>query len=101
MRARIFQQPKSSMQSGTASTTQWALEWAPTEPRRQDALMGWFGSGDTQAQVHLHFASREEAVAYAERAGVPYDVELPPVRVHTPKIYADNFKYGRLENWTH
>ena len=30
-------------------------------------------------------------------------VELPPVRVHVhvPKVYADNFKYGRVENWTH
>ncbi len=31
MRARIFQQPKTAMQSGTADTTQWALEWEPTE----------------------------------------------------------------------
>ncbi len=63
--------------------------------------MGWFGSGDTQAQVHLHFDTREEAIAYAESAGVTYDVELPPMRVHKPKVYADNFKYGRPENWTH
>jgi hypothetical protein len=101
MRARIFQQPKNSMQSGTAQTSLWVLEWAAGEARHQDALMGWFGSGDTQAQVHLHFASREEAVAYAERAGVQYDVELPPVRVRVAKVYADNFKFGRLENWTH
>ena len=101
MRARIFQQPKTVTQSGTANTDKWAMEWAPTEQRRQDALMGWFGSGDTQSQVHLHFDTREEAVAFAEKAGVPYDLELPPIRVHKPKVYADNFKYGRLENWTH
>ncbi len=100
-RARIFQQPKTAMSSGTAYTTQWALEWEPTQQQRQDALMGWFGSGNTQAQVHLHFATREEAIAYAERHNITFDVELPPVRVQTPKIYADNFKYGRLENWTH
>jgi hypothetical protein len=101
MRARIFQQPKTAMQSGTAGTTQWALEWEPAERRLQDPLMGWFGSGDTQAQVHLHFDTREEAIAYADRVGIPYDVELPPIRVHTPKVYADNFKFDRLENWTH
>jgi hypothetical protein len=101
MRARIFQQPRTAMQSGTAHTTQWALEWEPAERRQQDPLMGWFGSGDTQAQVHLHFDTREEAIAYADRAGIAYDVELPPVRVRVPKVYADNFKYGRLENWTH
>ena len=101
MRARIFQQPKTAMSSGTAYTSQWALEWGPSERRTQDPLMGWFGSGDMQSQVHLHFDSKEEAIAYAEKAGVAYDVELPPIRVHTPKVYADNFKYGRLENWTH
>jgi hypothetical protein len=101
MRARIFQQPKSAMQSGQAGTQQWALEWEPTEQRRQDPLMGWFGSGDTQAQVHLHFATKEEAIAYAERAGIAYELELPPVRVRVPKIYADNFKFNRPENWTH
>ena len=101
MRARIFQQPKAATSSGTAYTDQWALEWGPSERRTHDPLMGWFGSGDTQTQVHLHFATREEAVAYAEKAGIAYDVELSPVRIHTPKVYADNFKYGRLENWTH
>jgi hypothetical protein len=101
MRARIFQQPKTAMQSGLAGTQEWVLHWEPTQAQRQDALMGWFGGGSTQAQVTLRFGTREEAIAYAERAGLAYDLELPPVRVRVPKIYADNFKYGRLDNWTH
>jgi hypothetical protein len=101
MRARIFQQPKTAMQSGLAGTQEWVLQWEPTQKQRQDALMGWFGGGSTQSQVALRFATREEAIAYAEKSGLSYDLELPPVRVRTPKIYADNFKYGRLDNWTH
>jgi hypothetical protein len=101
MRARIFQQPKTAMQSGVAGTQEWVLQWEPSEARRQDALMGWYGSRDTQSQVTLRFATREEAIAYADKAGFAYDIELPPVRVRVPKIYADNFKYGRLDNWTH
>jgi hypothetical protein len=101
MRARIYQQPKTAMQSGTAGTKDWVLEWEPTDRRRPDPLTGWWGSGDTQTQVKLRFDTKDEAVAFAERSGVPYDVELPPVRIHKPKVYADNFKYGRLENWTH
>ena len=100
-RARIFQQPKTAMSSGTAYTERWALEWDRAQQQRQDALMGWFGGGSTQAQVHLQFPTKEEAIAYAERHNITYDVELPPVRVRTAKVYADNFKYGRLENWTH
>ena len=99
-RARIYQQPKNAMQSGAAKED-WILDYAPASPRRADPLMGWIGSNDTQAQVKLRFVSREEAVAYAEREGIAYDLELPHVRKFRPKSYADNFKFGRSENWTH
>jgi hypothetical protein len=89
------------MQSGLAGTQEWVLQWEPSERQRQDPLMGWFGGANTQSQVTLRFDTREEAVAYADKNGIAYDLELPPVRVHTPKIYADNFKFGRLDNWTH
>ena len=54
-----------------------------------------------QAQLRIPFDSREEAVAYAEREGIPFDVELPHARGFKPKSYSDNFKFGRSENWTH
>ena len=101
MRARIFQPPKTAMQSGWAKTQDWALEFAQTLHRTADPLMGWTGGGDTQTQVKLLFGTREEAIAYAERAGLGYEVELPQTRRIRPKAYADNFKYGRIENWTH
>ena len=101
MRARIYQPPKNAMQSGRAMTHQWVLEFEPASPRRPDPLMGWSGSADTQAQVHLHFDTRDEAVAYAEKEGIAYDLELTQQRRVKPKAYADNFKYGRIENWTH
>jgi hypothetical protein len=101
MRARIYQPPKNAMQSGTAGTHEWVLDYEIAARRQADPLMGWIGSNDTQAQVSLRFATREEAVAYAERAGIAYEVELPQVRRVRPKAYADNFRYGRQENWTH
>ncbi len=101
LRARIFQQPKTAMQSGVAGTSEWVLEWEQTERRVQDPLMGWFGSADTEAQVRLRFDSREEAIAFAQKRGAQYSVEIAPNRVHKPKAYADNFRYGRAENWTH
>lgn len=100
-RARIFQQPKNAMQSGTARTHDWVLEFEPSEARRADPLMGWIGSADTQAQVRLTFATKEEALAYAVRQELAYDVELPQVKKFRPKAYADNFKFGRRDNWTH
>ena len=89
------------MQSGTAGTREWVLDWEPSVRQALDPLMGWPGSGSTQAQVSLRFATREEAVSYAERQAIAYDLELPAMRVHKPKAYADNFKFGRSENWTH
>ena len=100
-RARIYQQPKTAMQSGMAGTGEWVLDFEPAEARRADPLMGWSGSADTQAQVRLRFDSRDEAIAYADRCGLAYDVELPRTRRVGPKAYADNFRFGRRENWTH
>jgi hypothetical protein len=101
MRARIYQPPRNAMQSGWAATHEWVLEFESSSPQRPDPLMGWSGSADTQAQVRLHFDTRDEAVAYAKKAGLDYDLELPQERRVKPKAYADNFRYGRIENWTH
>ena len=100
-RARIYRLPKTAMQSGMAGCDAWILDFEPTEAQRADPLMGWSGSADTQTQVRLRFATREEAVAYAEKGGLACDIELPQVRRFRPKAYADNFRFGRSENWTH
>jgi len=102
MRVRIFQRPKTAMQSGYAGTESWMLEFAHNRPEVNDPLMGWWGRGDTRDQVRLRFNTREEAIAYAEKNGYGYDVEIPPAPAKPkPKVYADNFRYGRSENWTH
>ncbi|MDR3525241.1 MAG: ETC complex I subunit [Acetobacteraceae bacterium] len=99
-RARIYLKPKNAMQSGAAGRD-WMLEFEPSEKRRADPLMGWIGSGDTLGQLRMHFATKEEAIAYAEREGIAYDLEIPRERRVKPKSYSDNFKFGRAENWTH
>ncbi len=101
MRARIFLPPKSAMQSGTAKTHRWVLEFEPESARFRDPLMGWTGSDDMNSQVHLNFDTKEAAVAYAEKYGIAFDLELPPLHVNKPKSYADNFRADRKENWTH
>lgn len=91
------------MQSGTAKTHQWVLEFAPAEAREIDPLMGWTGSGDTQAQVRLRFESREAAEAYAAEKGIACDVTLPHVRKPNVRVrgYGENFATDRREVWTH
>lgn len=93
IRARIFRPAPSAMQSGRANSKQWLLEYEPAGPRRRDPLMGWSGSADTASQVRLSFASREDAVAYAERRGLAYELHEPHRRDVRPKSYAANFRW--------
>ncbi|HEX7389032.1 MAG TPA: ETC complex I subunit [Acidiphilium sp.] len=101
-RARIFLPPKTAMQSGWAKTRHWVLQFEPQMAKRIDPLMGWTGSGDTLAtQVRLSFETRDEAIAFAERHEIPYDLEIPSERHRRPKAYADNFRHDRRFNWSH
>jgi hypothetical protein len=101
MTARIFKPAKSAMQSGRGKSQDWILEYEPEAPREIDPLMGWTSSGDMRQQVKLTFEAREEAVAYAERNGIPYEIVEPSERRVVPKSYSDNFKFGRIGSWTH
>ena len=96
MGVRIFQPAKNAMQSGLGATRKWVLEFEPAGDRVADPLMGWTGGGRTTDQLRLTFASREEAVAYAERKGLDYTVLPPKKRRHSPKSYAANFAYDRI-----
>ena len=80
------------MQSGRAGTQGWVLEFEPSEARRADPLMGWAGSGDTQRQVRLTFASVDEARAYAQKQGLTVHVVPTPTRTLKLQAYADNFR---------
>jgi hypothetical protein len=90
MTARIYQPTKSVTQSGRASR-HWVLEYAQDGKRNNDGLMGWSGSADTQAQVKMKFSSRDDAVNYARKNGLDFDLEEPQVRRVRPKSYTDNF----------
>lgn len=92
MSARIYQRPKNAMQSGKARTSDWLLEFEPAEAKRPDPLMGWAGSGDTQQQVVLKFASAEDAQAYADRYGIEAHIISTPPRKLKLQSYADNFR---------
>jgi hypothetical protein len=63
--------------------------------------MGWTSSTDMKQQLTLRFPTKEEAVAYCERKGIPYQVIEPKDSVRRPAAYADNFSFRRGEPWTH
>lgn len=101
MTARIFKAAKNAMQSGTAKTKDWQLDYEPEQPRVIEPLMGWTSSTDMKQQLTLRFETREEAVAYCEREGIPYEVIEPKPITRRSVAYADNFAFRRREPWTH
>lgn len=99
--ARIYKPTKTAMQSGTANTKEWVLDYEPSEPRQVEPLMGWTSSGDMRQQLRLRFATKDEAIAYCEREGIAFQVVESKERVRRGLTYADNFATSRRIPWTH
>jgi ETC complex I subunit conserved region len=101
MTAKIYKPARTAMQSGSAKTKDWLLEFEAEEPRSVEPLMGWTSSGDTKQQVKLRFATKEEAIAFADRSGIAYFVSEPQETTTKVLSYSDNFKVSRVGQWTH
>jgi hypothetical protein len=101
MTARIYKPAKNPMQSGTARTKGWVLDYEPEEARVVEPLMGWTSSGDMKQQLRLRFGTKEEAIAYCEKHGIPYQVFEAKLPERRKIAYADNFSFKRRDAWTH
>jgi hypothetical protein len=101
MSAKIYRPAKTAMQSGKAKTHVWVLEYEPEQARVIDSVTGYTGSGDMRQQVRLNFETRELAIAYAERKGIPYRVIEPKDATRKSLSYTDNFRFTRSQPWTH
>ena len=103
MPARIYRPAKTAMQSGTAKTHHWVLEYSSHSSREVDPLMGWTSSADTQSQVRLRFPSREAALDYAKENGIEATVIEPQTRKPNVRArgYGENFATDRRGAWTH
>src|SRR5215204_4925057 len=101
MAARIYRPAKTAMSSGQAKAQRWVLEFEPERPKTIEPLMGYTSSDDMRSQVRLEFETKEEAIAYAARNGIPFQVSEPKDRVKPAISYSDNFRRDRSQPWTH
>jgi hypothetical protein len=101
MTARIYKPSKTAMQSGSANTKAWVLDFEPESPRQVEPLMGWTSSADMRQQLRLRFDTQEEAVAYCERHGIAFQVFESAAPSRRGMSYADNFAFKRRDAWTH
>merc|ERR1719504_514880 len=91
---RIYKPAKNAMQSGTAGIKRWKIEF-DNQQRWENNLMGWSSTADPLSNMVLDFASKEDAMAFAEKHGWAYELEDPKVRVPKTKSYALNFSWSK------
>ncbi len=101
MLAKIYRPARNAMQSGNAKSENWVLEFESETARTVDPLMGWIGNADTNTQVRMTFETREEAIEFAKRQSIPFQVTEPREAKRVIKAYADNFSAVRRRQWTH
>jgi NADH dehydrogenase (ubiquinone) Fe-S protein 4 len=73
------------------------MDWdiLPKGHRWENPLMGWQSSGDMMQGTRIFFASKADAIKFAEKQGYEYYVQEPNTRAFTPKAYANNFLYSQ------
>ena len=92
MKAKIYKPNKTAMQSGRAKYNKWVLKFLDQKNQLKDTMMGWNGGSSTVSQIELKFSTKEEAVSYAKKNNIDYEVLETSERKVINKSYADNFK---------
>ncbi len=89
-KAKIFKPTKTAMQSGLAKTGKWVIEYIVDQPG-VNPLMGWESSTDTLSELKLEFSSMENAIEYAKKNKIEFEVVEENKRKIVKKSYSDNF----------
>ena len=89
-RAFIYRPAKTSMQSGRAKTKKWLLRFDDGKTGI-NPLMGWESSSNTLSELNLEFSSKEDAIKYAKKNNVNFEIIEPNSRKIIKKSYTDNF----------
>ena len=78
------------MQSGLGKIDKWILEFETKDPTI-NPLMGWESSSDTLSELKLEFSTKEQAINYAKKKKIIFEIIEPKKRKIIKKSYADNF----------
>ena len=89
-RAKIYKSSKTAMQSGKRNTKKWLLEF-DVQDIGINPLTGWNTSRDTMSEVKLYFDNMDQAVSYAKKNNINYNLIEPKKSKLIKKSYADNF----------
>ncbi len=89
-KAKIYKPSKTAMQSGTKKYDRWIIEFI-TEKPGTNPLMGWESSTDTYTELKLEFRTKENAIEYAKKNKIDFEIIDSKIKKINKKSYADNF----------
>ena len=101
MLAKIYRPAKNAMQSGKAATKKWRLGFILANAPRPRALMGRVSRPRPQGQRRMTTDTKEEAIEFARKHGIPHQVVDAPEAKRQIRAYSDNFAFKRREPWSH
>ena len=78
------------MQSGRGKTKKWLLRFEDIKSGI-NPLMGWESSTNTMSEINLEFSSQEDAIKYAKKNNISYELIETKERKVIKKSYANNF----------
>ncbi|KAH7099588.1 Ndufs4, NADH dehydrogenase Fe-S protein 4 [Auriculariales sp. MPI-PUGE-AT-0066] len=97
---RIYKPTPNTMQSGASRNSGWRIDWdtALGGGRWENPLMGWASSADYMQGTRMNFATKEDAMHFADKQGWDFYVQGECAVRIPPKNYAENYVYrpGRL-----
>ncbi len=78
------------MQSGLKKYDKWILEFITKDPTI-NPLMGWESSTDTLSEIKMDFSTKDNAIEYAKKNNIDFELIEPKKRKIIKKSYSDNF----------
>ena len=95
MKYIIYKNKKTPTQSGKLHKEFWFLEQINTKGFKTDLLTGW-KTTETNLIKKMKFSNKEEAVSYAKKNNLDYEILTEVNKEIGNKSYADNFKFKRI-----
>ena len=95
MKYIIYKNKKSPTQAGKLHKDFWVLEHINYKGVKTDLLTGW-KTTETNLIKKMKFSNREEAVSYAEKNNLDFEILKEVNKDISNKSYADNFKFKRI-----
>tara|TARA_B100002051_G_scaffold182831_1_gene173057 strand:- start:1165 stop:1446 length:282 start_codon:yes stop_codon:yes gene_type:complete len=89
-KAKIYKPSKTAMQSGLKKYDKWILEFITKDPTI-NPLMGWESSTDTLSEIKMDFSTKDNAIEYAKKNNIDFELIEPKKRKIIKKSYSDNF----------